>query len=136
MSDMRKVFAENLVMYRLRAGWSQEELRRRLAARGTSVHQTTVSMYERGKRMVDLEFVAACAEALELPIAALIAASGPGAGVHAEEAALQARKAMGDYLGDAVAVVLLDRMRDNYLDPNIAELAYRVMRVAGLGGRS
>lgn len=51
-----------------------------------------------------------------------------------ELAADVAPRALGEFIGTAVAVVLMDHAMDEHPDPNIHELAHCVLMLGRLGG--
>lgn len=100
-------FATNLREYRETQGVSQEELARRMSARGFGFSQATVWKIEQNKRPVRLGEATALAEALEVPLwRSLIAepeqfrhgANIDAANRWAGEAYQQVKTAAGDYI--------------------------------------
>jgi transcriptional regulator with XRE-family HTH domain len=69
--DLREQFGSNLRRIREEAGFSQEDL-----MRVSDVHRTQISKYERGETDPQLEVLVRLSEALNVPIADLLAGIG------------------------------------------------------------
>lgn len=143
MAEADRVTAEEYFAARLKAlrvteSMSQAKLSRMVtSAVGYAVDSTAITRVEKGERLIRLGEAAAIAEALGVPLASMLPAvprlAEGDADLTLTKAAEAAPRALGEFVGDAVAVVLLDRSMDEFPDPNVHELAYVVLMMARLG---
>lgn len=132
-------FAARLKGERALAGVSQVKLAESLSIDDMAVLRIEKNAgREEGARRVRLDEAVEIADVLGLPLASMLP---PPARPPIErpdptlaKAAEVAADAIGGFLGDAVAVVLLDHSEDKHPDPNIHELAHCVLMLARLGG--
>jgi transcriptional regulator with XRE-family HTH domain len=141
---VRRVTSEEHFAARLRAlrvdqGVSQSGLAATITKRlGYAVDGSAITRLEKGERLIRLGEAVAIAEALGAPLTSMVPkpqrVSDGREDPTIQRAADVAPRALGEFIGDAVAVVLLDHALDEHPDPNIHELAHCVLMLARLGG--
>lgn len=132
-------FAARMKALRTLAGLSQVKLAESLPFDDMAVLRIEKNADgEPGARRIRLDEAVAIADVLGASLASMLPASTRTEAGQADltlvKAAAAAPCALGDFLGHAVAVVLLDHSEDEVADPNIHELAHRVLMLARLGG--